>query len=262
MSMPAAQAELYQRLSWVQIAVGIIARSVATAGVQVKRMVGDAPKQIVNHPFEVLLQHPNPHMSRAQLLEATSAYKRLTGNAYWWLNRRSQNAPPDELWLIPSQQITPIPDGRLYLAGYEYDAGTGQKLMLPVDAICHFRSFNPLSQFVGLSPIEALATVAIGDMAMQRWNTAYFDKNNAKLPGALTFAQMIPDAQWEKIQSEFKRQYGGTERNLLMLRGTGDSAVSWVTMAAKSEGHGVSGRAASQQRGNLYDAGRTPGHDG
>jgi hypothetical protein len=123
----------------------------------------------------------------------------------------------------------------LYLAGYDYDAGTGEKLRLPVEAVCHFKTFNPLSQFVGLSPIEALATVATSDMSMQTWNANYFGKNNAKLPGALTFAQMIPDAQWEKIQSEFKRQYGGTERNLLLLRGTGDSAVSWVQMAVSQK---------------------------
>jgi HK97 family phage portal protein len=248
MTMAQAQAELYQRLSWVQIAVGIIARSAATAGSQVRKLNGEDAEQVVNHPFELLLQHPNPLMSRFRLLEATFAYRKLTGNAYWWLNKPSQFAPPAEIWLIPSQQITPVPDGNLYLAGYDYDSGTGQPMRLPVDAICHFRTFNPLSEFVGLSAIEALATVAVGDMAMQRWNTQYFDKNNAKLPGALTFAQMIPDPQWEKIQAEFKRQYGGTERNLLMLRGTGDNAVNWVTMAANQKDmEFLAGRQASKE---------------
>ena len=59
---------------------------------------------------------------------------------------------------------------------------------------------------------------------------------------------MIPDAQWEKIQAEFKRQYGGTERNLLMLRGTGDNAVNWVTMAASKRTWNFSqGRQASKE---------------
>jgi len=233
--LPEAQSELYQRLSWVQIAVRTIAESVATAGAQVQRMTGEKAQQVVNHPFEVLLQRPNPLMSRFALLAATVSYYKLTGNAYWWLNKRNQISPPDELWLIPSHHIRPVPDERLYLKGYEYDAGHGQKLLLPVDAVTHFKTFNPLSQFIGLSPIEALASVAIGDMAMQKWNTNYFDKNNAKLPGALTFAQMIPDPMWAEIQAEFKRQYGGTERNLLMLRGVGDNAVNWVQMAASQK---------------------------
>ena len=38
------------------------------------------------------LRGPTPtsqpaYVARAQLLEATSAYKRLTGNAYWWLEQ-------------------------------------------------------------------------------------------------------------------------------------------------------------------------------
>lgn len=235
MTLPEAQSELYQRLSWVQMAVRICADIGATQKLNVLQMQGEGGKQVTNHPFEVLLGKPNPLMSRFALLAATFSYKRLTGNAYWWLNRPTPIAPPDEIWLIPSHQIKPIPDGKLYLKGYEYDTGGGNPLFLPVESVCHFKNFNPLSQFVGLSPIEALATVAIGDMAMQRWNTNYFDKNNAKLPGALTFAQMIPDGQWKQIQDEFKRQYGGTERNLLMLRGTGDNAVNWVQMAASQK---------------------------
>lgn len=233
--LPEAQNELYQRLSWVQIAVRTIADTAATAGAQVMRQANEKNEQVTNHPFEVLLQRPNPLMSRFALLAATASYFKLTGNAYWWLNKRSQSAPPDEVWLIPSHNIRPVPDERLYLRGYEYDAGQGQKLLLPVDAVCHFKTFNPLSQFVGLSAIEALAGVAVGDMAMQKWNTNYFDKNNAKLPGALTFAQMVPDATWSEIQAQFKREYGGTERNLLMLRGVGDNAVSWVQMASSQK---------------------------
>ena len=94
--LPEAQSELYQRLSWVQIAVRTIAESVATAGAQVQRMTGEKAQQVINHPFEVLLQRPNPLMSRFALLAATVSYYTLTGNAYWWLNKRNQMSPPDE----------------------------------------------------------------------------------------------------------------------------------------------------------------------
>ena len=226
------QAELYQRLTWVQIAVRTVAEAAATQALEIHRVTtGEDEIDIDNHPVELLLRKPNPLMSRFAFLVATYSYLRLTGNAYWWLNSTSENAPPDELWIIPSHQITPIPNGRLYLAGYTYDAGTGNPLTLPVSSVLHFKGWHPLSSFVGLSPVEALATDAEGDLAAQKWNRNYFAKNFAKPPGALTFSQMIPDAQWLKMQDEFRRQYGGTERNLLMLRGTGDSAVSYVQMA-------------------------------
>jgi len=68
------------------------------------------------------------------------------------------------------------------------------------------------------------------DLASSEWNKNYFAENNAKMPGALTFADMLPDAQWEKIQDDFHKKHGGTKRNLLMLRGTGDKAINWVSM--------------------------------
>lgn len=227
-----AQGELYQRLSWVQIAVATIANAAAVQALNVHRLAGEDTEDLDDHEFERLLRHPNPLMSRYDLLYATMAYRELTGNAYWWLNRPSQAAAPAEIWLIPSNRIRPVPDDRLYLKGYEYDAGSGGTMMLPTEAVCHFKRFHPGNAFVGLSPIEALATVAVGDMAAQRWNANFFAKSNAKAAGALVFSDPIPDSDWTRMQAEFARQYGGTERQLMMLRGAGSGGVSWLQMAA------------------------------
>lgn len=233
--LPEAQAELYQRLSWVHIAVRTIADAAAVQPLAVKRLQGEDTEDIDAHPFEELLRRPNPLQSRSELLYATVAYRALTGNAYWWINRPSQNAPPDELWLIPSHQIKPIPDGRLYLSHYEYDVGLREPLRLPVEMICHFKTYHPTNPFVGLSPIEALATVAIGDMAAQKWNSNFFAKDHAKAAGALAFSDPIPDSEWERLKAEFRRDYGGTERQLMMLRNAGTGGVQWVQMAANQD---------------------------
>lgn len=57
----------------------------------------------------------------------------------------------------------------------------------------HFRRCNPLNRFVGLSPVEAVATVARTDLRAQDWNANSFSEQNAKLAGALLFAAMVPD---------------------------------------------------------------------
>jgi len=225
------QEGLYRKLSWVNIAVSFVARACAAQALNVKRYVAEDTEDIVNHPFEMLLRRPNPSMSRQALLYATHAYKLLTGNAYWWMNKPGQTAPPDELWVIPSHQIKPIPDGNLYIAGYEYDPGTGKTETLPPEQIVHFKDFNPHSWLVGQSRIEAAAIAAEGDLAMQRWNRNYFGKNNAKVPGALLFAERIPDSDWLRLQEDFKREYGGTERQMMMLRGVGAGGVQWTQMS-------------------------------
>lgn len=229
-TMPEAQKELYLRLSWVHSAVSAVARTGATTAFNVSELDGEDTSSVPNHPFELLLRRPNPQMSRFEFLESTISDYSLTGNAYWWLNRANEKAPIDEMWCLPSHMIKPVPDGRMFIRGYVYTADSGEEV--PIDAwqIVHFKRYHPLSPYVGLSPIEALATVATGDLAQQRWNTNYFDKNNAKAEGALAFSDFIDDATWAKIKEDVKARHGGTNREMMMLRNAGKGGVQWISM--------------------------------
>lgn len=226
--MADAQAELYQRLSWVHIAVNITAQTAAGTPFQVQQLKGEKKDAIENHPFELLLKRPNPLQSRIEFLEALIGFRTLTGNAYIWLNRTSPDVEPSEMWIIPPQQIEPIPDENLYLRGYAYDPGDGRKIVLENWEICHWRRFHSRNRFVGLSPIEALATVATGDLAMSKWNTNFFHKDHAKPPGALAFADPISNSDWETLQSDVREQHGGTKRRIMMMRNAGKGGVSWI----------------------------------
>jgi HK97 family phage portal protein len=206
-----------------------VASRAASTALEVTREIGEESEEIINHPFELLLKRPNPLNSRFEFLEATFLWRLLTGNAYWWLNKATENDVPTEMWIIPAHQIEPVPDGNLYLRGYLYDPGDGQKIPLEPWEVVHFRRFNPFSRFVGLSPIESLATVAIGDLKMQEWNTKFFGEENAKIPGVLAFADPINQTEWERLQADVKEQ--GKKRSMLMLRNTGAGGVNWVAMA-------------------------------
>lgn len=228
-AMYQAQAELYQRLSWVHIAVSITAQACATVPFGVLEMEGEDSKEIVNHPFEELLRKPNPLQSRFEFLEASTAYKALTGNNYWWLNRAGPDDEPSEMWVIPSYKLRPVPDEHLYLRGYMYDPGDGTEIPFDLWEVAHFKSFNPMSEFVGMSPIEAIATIAVGDLKMQDWNTRLFAENNAMLPGILAFADPIGDSDWTKLKAESDKS--AAERSIMMLRNAGKGGVQWMQAA-------------------------------
>lgn len=231
MDLPKKQLELYLKLSWVQSAVSSVARTAAITPFRVATLKGEATDDVENHPFELLLNRPNPHMSRFELLEATVSYYAITGNAYWWLNRKSETTEPDEIWAIPSYRVTPVPDGKLFIKGYLYETDNGDKIPLERHEVVHFKRFHPLNQFVGMSPLESLATIAAGDLAMQQWNTNLFGKDNAKAPGALAFADPIENDAWEKIKADINAKHGGTKRNLMMLRNVGKGGVQWIGMS-------------------------------
>lgn len=226
------QAELYQRLSWVHIAVSLTAQAAAGVPLSVKQLVGEEKKDIPNHDFEKLLMRPNPLMSRFELLQATYSYSALNGNAYWFLNRPNERTPPIELWSLPSFKVAPVPDGNMYLRGYlYYPVEGGKPIPLEPWEVVHFRRFHPLNSYVGLSPIEALAVVATGDLAMQKWNTNFFGQHAAKQPGFLAYADPVHPNEWARMKAEAQEQYGSTKRQLVMMQNVGKGGVSWVSTA-------------------------------
>lgn len=235
LTLAEAQEQLFERLSWVYGAVMAVATMVASATLSVKKLSGEKREDVPNHPFELRLMRPNPLDSRTELLVKLASYYALTGNAYLWLLRRNPANPkqePDEMWVLPSHQVTPIPDGRMFIKGYAYDPGLGQEpeTILPHN-IVHVKRFHPRNWFVGLSPVEALAVVAEGDLKAQRWNTNFFGKDNAKVPGALAFSDRLGNSAWDTLKQQVKEQWGGTQRSgPLMLNGVGQGGATWVQM--------------------------------
>jgi HK97 family phage portal protein len=224
------QAELYRRLSWVMTAVEMVANSCAAVPFNVKQRSGQDLKDIPNHDFEVLLDKPNSEDSGFEFIFGTVAMYKLTGNAYWWLNKADENAEPDEMWVIPSHMIKPLPDEQMYLRGYNYNPGGGAKdIPLEPWEVVHFKRWNPFSRFMGLSAIEALAMISAGDLGMQDWNTRLFKENNARLPGILAFADFVQEPEWSSIKRDTREK--AAKREMMMLRGVGKGGVEWMQSA-------------------------------
>lgn len=217
------QVDLYAKLAWLQVAVSFVAETAAAAAFEVQQRTGEGLKPIANHPFELLLEDPNPNDTQFELLVATFSWLKVAGNCFWWLNRSNESAAPTEIYVIPAHQIKPIPDGRMFLRGYVYDAGDGKEIPLDVWEVAHFKRWNPRSKYVGLSVAEALATDAVADIAAQRYKANFYAKDNAKASGILAFKDYIDEGKWQKLKADWNEQHGGTKnRQFMMLRGAGD----------------------------------------
>lgn len=228
LSQAEAQATLYTKLSWVQIAISAVSRTVATTPLSVQRMTGEDTRAIVNHPFEQLLRRPNPMDSRYEFIAATYAWRAVTGNCYWWLNRSGPDAPPDEVFIIPANRILPVPDGQSFLRGYMYDSGE-QKIPLETWEVVHFRDWNPLSSYVGMSRLQAVRMDVYGDLAAQEYNAAFYAKDNAKMAGILAFADPIDDPRWKRLRAEIDEQHGGAKgKRVMFMRNVGPGGVQWI----------------------------------
>lgn len=224
------QNKLYSWQTWIQNAIDIPAKMAAAERFNVLEMAGEDTEPIKNHDFERKLMQPNDRQSRFEFLIATFSWLAATGNCYWWLNTRDETSPIDELWIIPAQQIQPVPDGNMGVKGYLYDPGNGaERVALEEWEVVHFKNWNPNNKYVGLTPLQALAMDAKGDLAAQKYNTSFYDKDNAKAAGILAFADAIPDGEWERLIAQRDEKHGGTKQNrIMMMRGVGKGGVQWL----------------------------------
>lgn len=243
------QAELYAKLSWLQIAVNIVAQTAAGAALNVLRRQDENKKPIANHPFELLLAQPNPLQSRFELLEATFSWRKVAGNCYWFLNRPNAESEPSEIWIIPAHQVQPVPDGNSFIRGYLYDVGDGKPIPLEPWEVCHFKSWNPLSKYVGLSLIESLAIDAAADIAAQKYKANFYGKDNAKAQGILAFKDYIEEGKWLRLRSDYAEQHGGVKnKSLMMLRGAGDGVNYIQTQMSSADMEYLSQRTFTKEQ--------------
>lgn len=234
------QMQLYAALTWISTAIDRTAEIAAGGEFHVRRIAGEPggadDEEIENHEFERLLYRPNPMQSRGEFLRDAFTMYRVTGNLYLYLNASSESAPPDELWIVPSHMMVPIPDGRSYISGYRFTPPGGISEPIETWKIVHLKTSNPMNPFIGLSAIQSLALDAYGDLAQQKWNVGFFEKNNAKLPSILAFKHMVADPEWKKIKQERDSEWGGANRTgVMLLRGVGDSLQLIQASATQKE---------------------------
>jgi hypothetical protein len=146
------------------------------------------------------------------------------------MNKAAESSPPAELWMISPHRLTVVPDKKSFIQGYLYDPGDGSSIPIDKTEIVHFKSFHPSNPFVGLSPVEAIAIIAVGDMKAQEFNTSFFADNNAKLPGVLAFADPIENNEWELLKKDARDN--SKKRNMMMLRNVGAGGVQWLQAGA------------------------------
>ena len=191
-------------------AVRLIAE--AAAGLPIALMVGGG--RVAVHPALELLARPNPGQSRAELFEAIYASLLLSGDA--WIEAVNGTGLPQELHVLRADRmsIVPGPDG--WPEAYDYAVG-GKKHRFFCDEgpppICHIRSFHPLDDHYGLSPMQAAASALDVHTAASRWSKALLD-NAARPSGAIVYrgsdgqGAMSPE-QFDRLASELATHHQG-----------------------------------------------------
>lgn len=213
---------MYQQSPYVYVAVNRIAEAAALVPLRVLQVQGEQRVEVLRHPLEILLDNPNPMLSRFELFEQTIGFLELTGNAYWFLVGDSQGRPT-QIWPLRPDRVTIVPHPQHYVAGYIYEID-GKRIPLEAVEVVHFKRWHPASDYYGLSALEAARMAVDSDRAMARWNKNTFGQDNGVPAGIVNIKEFISDGDFERIKREWRGSYGSAQRKTAFLRG---GAVEW-----------------------------------
>lgn len=194
---------------WVFLAVSSIAQEVA--GINLKLFKEDSKgnvEQVFKHPALDLLKKVNDYMTQYDLFERLQSNMELQGNEYWFVTY--QGNTPNTILPLPPTSVTPIAGKFEYVVGYKYTVD-GEVFNVPRKHIIHFKQFNPLSDIIGLSTLEAARIAADTDYSAKIYNKKYFD-NDARPDVILQFEETLTEDQQKRILEKWQQNHSGPSR--------------------------------------------------
>lgn len=206
-------------------AINQIAQGIASIDFQVFKGQGDNKRQVSDtHPLVELLAKPNPWQAGAEFIESVISFYLISGNTYIEKAYPSTGLetviPPNSnepTWLYslrPDLILIQINKrGRIEA----YDFGSSSKIRYLVDAdsksnIIHMKSFHPLNNFYGLSPMVAASFSIDQHNEAGKWNLALL-QNGARPSGILKIngddngGGHLSDDEFNRLKQQFEEEH-------------------------------------------------------
>lgn len=207
--------ELYRRLSAVYAGVYATANAIAQVPLRAIRRRAGSDEDLTDstHPLAALLtKQPNAFDTPYEIKEALFSFLELTGDAYLQLEggRAKDGGEPEEVFLLKSHRVRPIPDSRTKVSGYEYTTDTGKEHTFSRNEIVQFTTFSPIKDWTGQGSLEAGRMAAICDLYAIAVNKNYF-KNGLQSGGVVMFDDMMDEDLVIRYMDELNRKYAGPE---------------------------------------------------
>jgi len=204
-----AQIEAYQ--SWVYACATIRAQKLATISLFLnKKQPNGEMQEIEKHEVLDLLYSVNQFCTFYDLIELTSLYLDLAGEAFWWLLRDSSGKIVQIYPYLAPNQMDIATSSTEFIKGYVYNVpGTTQKIPFEIKDIIHFKYANPLNPYRGLSPVKAADLAISSDREASIYNWRFF-KNSAVPAGVLMTEKILDDNTYQRIKAQWDSAHKGT----------------------------------------------------
>lgn len=161
------RALLENNKEWVFIAVDKVSKGVQKVRFKVmKTKKGAEDTEIFTGPLAEFLYEPGKKITGKQFLYLNTAYKELTGNAFWRIMKDKTLVP-----LIPTCVYPIVTDGKL--TGYKYIVGAVTEI-LAAEEILHDRYVDPRKPYWGVGKLEKIASWVDTNFFANEFNRLFY----------------------------------------------------------------------------------------
>lgn len=211
--------EGYRRNVIAHRSVSMIATAAASVPWKLSQRTARTVRTVETHPLLTLLNNPNPLQGGTELCESLYAFRYIAGNSYLHAIG-PKDGPPLELHVLRPDRVAiiPAPGGVPKAYRYSIDA---RAIDIPVDPISgqsrilHLKTFNPLDDWYGLSPMEAAAYSIDQHNQCGAWNQSLL-QNGARPTGALMVKAgegqpaTLTESQYTRLRTQLDEQFSGS----------------------------------------------------
>ena len=210
--------EAYMRNVVLFRCVQLVAGGMAAIPWTLSRETEDGKKEeLKDHPFINLINRPNPQQDRYRYMMELVGFMLIAGNSYTEeiSPTTRAGAEPQELWIKRPDRMKIIP-GKVGIKGYQWNKDGNPGKIWEVNEITgdsrikHFRTFHPLNDYYGMSPIEAAATNIDQHNEADSWNMSLL-KNAAAPSGAIETELPMDKDDIERMLAQFRAKKQGAE---------------------------------------------------
>jgi HK97 family phage portal protein len=191
-------------------------RMVAESAAAIPLVLTENGARMTDHPVLRLLERPNPGQGGQTFMECIYGHLQLSGNAYLEGASHDQHGLPRDLHCLRPDRMSVVPGADGWPMAYDYTVGRQKHrfdMTGEVDPILHLKSFHPLDDHYGLSPLAAAAASVDVHNAAARWSKALLD-NAARPSGAIVFAGQdgnghLSEDQYQRLLRELEDNHQG-----------------------------------------------------
>lgn len=195
-------------------------------------MDGEFEEVDPSHPLLELLRNANGFDNGFDQSVLRVVFQELTGNAFMHPVIDRRLGVPSELWLMPPQWTTIIPDQTDWIRGYYYGRDQARQQFFETDEVIHFRRPNPNDQFYGLGKVEAGWWAVSQNASVHAMDLAMFD-NNARPDYLVSVQGQATRDQLDRFSEQVNRQLRGRGKTGQFLTVTGAIDVKPLSFPPK-----------------------------